>query len=106
MRKPNKANPTEAVILASLLHGEKYGIEIRNLYEQRTGTAMPLGSLYVTLDRMEDKGFLKSRSGDPKAGRGGNRRKFYKITGSGVQALNALKQMLEGGKIQGGLANA
>lgn len=77
----------EAVLLQLLINGEKYGRELRDAYERETGKRMPLGSLYVTLDRMEDKGFLKSRMGDSVAARGGNRRKYYRIQANGHAAL-------------------
>ena len=62
------------VLLAVLLHGELYGRELRDRYAERTRTDLPLGSLYVTLDRMADKGLLTSRMGESAHERGGNRR--------------------------------
>lgn len=82
-------NHREAVLLSCLINGEKYGRELRTEYEERCGRAIPLGSLYTTLDRMEDKGFLKSRFGESVHERGGNRRKYYRITGHGAAALDA-----------------
>jgi len=76
-------NRREAMILAILLHGEKYGREIRNLYEERTKLGLPIGSLYVTLDRMED----------PE--RGGNRRKYYTLSASGLKSLNLLREAMD-----------
>ncbi len=87
MAKSKSANTREAVLLALLVNGEKYGRELRDAYEKQAGKRMPLGSLYVTLDRMEDKGFLKSRMGDSVADRGGNRRKYYRILANGHAAL-------------------
>src|SRR5947199_5071704 len=87
-------NEREAIILNLLIRGEKYGREIRDAFEQRTGASMPLGSLYTTLDRMEDKGFFTTRLGDANPDRGGNRRKYYKISASGLKALNALRDLV------------
>ena len=81
----------EAELMAVLIAGEKYGREVRDLYEQRSRRAMPLGSLYTTLDRMEDAGFVTSRLGDPGPDRGGNRRKYYKLTANGIASLNDLR---------------
>lgn len=88
------ANQRELVFLATLLHGERYGLEIRDDVEKRTGKPMPLGSLYVTLDRMEAAGFLKSRLGDSSHERGGNRRRYFKLTGAGVKAFNEAAQAI------------
>lgn len=82
------ANRREGVILSILLNGEKYGREIADEYKERTGNTLPLGSLYVTLDRMESKGFLRGRLGESSHERGGNRRKYFKITGIGHRALD------------------
>lgn len=92
MTKVTRPNHREAEMLAVLMNGELYGRQVRDRYEERTGQKMPLGSLYVTLDRMEEKGFVRSRDGDPDPERGGNRRKFFRLTASGTRALNDLQQ--------------
>ena len=94
MEKIKLPSQREAVILASLINGEKYGREIRNAYEHETKRKMPLGSLYVVLGRMEDKyGFIKSRMGESGHKYGGNRRKYFKITGLGETALRAYEML-------------
>ncbi|MFT3784906.1 MAG: PadR family transcriptional regulator [Tepidisphaeraceae bacterium] len=88
-------NEREAIFLAILMGGqEKYGREILKDFEVRSNRKLPIGSLYTTLDRIEAKGFLRSREGEPNPELGGNRRRFYKITGAGVAALNELRQMM------------
>ena len=104
-KKSPPPNRREAVILFLLVPGEKYGRDIRNGYQDRTDETMPLGSLYTTLDRMEEKGFVKSRMGESEGERGGNRRKYYKLTASGLSALNDLQRAIAV-PVKGGLANA
>ena len=77
----------EAIVLAILLNRERYGREIRDEYQSRSGRSMPLGSLYVTLTRMEDKDFLLSRDGATTHERGGNRRKYFRLSAKGRRAL-------------------
>ena len=84
----------EAAILSILINGEKYGREIRNEYEERTDCQLPLGALYVTLSRMEDSGFVESRMGESVHERGGNRRKYFKMTGLGERALAAYDEYI------------
>jgi PadR family transcriptional regulator, regulatory protein PadR len=84
-------NQREEIILMILIAGERYGRDIRNEFEQRIKQVMPLGSLYTTLDRMEEKGFVRSRMGDSEHERGGNRRKYYVITAKGIDSLNLLR---------------
>lgn len=83
----------EAQILTLLINGEKYGRQIRNEYIERTGSNMPIGSLYTTLNRMINRGFLESRMGESCPERGGNRKKYFKITAMGCTALNAFDMM-------------
>ena len=94
-------NARELKILSILLHGELFGRQIRMEYEKRTKSSMPIGSLYTTLDRMEAKGFIKSREGEPNPEYGGNRRRFYKLTASGSRKLDEIAAQLG----LGGFAN-
>ncbi len=87
-------NQREGLILGILLTGEKYGREIRNEFETMTRTKFPLGSLYVTLDRMVQKGFVKCRDGSPKAEYGDSRRKYFALTAEGHSAANAVRSFL------------
>jgi DNA-binding PadR family transcriptional regulator len=56
--------------------------------------------VYATLDRLESKGLVRSRIGDPSAARGGRAKRCFIITGAGARALErsqqALRQMLDG----------
>lgn len=87
MSKDKLPTNREAVILDILINGERAGRDIRNEYESRTNTKLPLGSLYTTLTRMETSGFVESRTGDTKHERRGYPRKFFSITGIGERVL-------------------
>jgi DNA-binding PadR family transcriptional regulator len=89
MHKDKLPTNREIVILDILMNGERAGRDIRNEYESRTNTKMPLGSLYTTLTRMETSGFVTSRTGDGKPERRGYPRKFFSITGTGERALSS-----------------
>jgi PadR family transcriptional regulator, regulatory protein PadR len=84
----------EAVILDILINGERAGRDIRNEYESRTNMKMPLGSLYTTLTRMEDSGFVNSHTGDTNPERRGYPRKFFTITGTGERSLRAYQEFI------------
>jgi DNA-binding PadR family transcriptional regulator len=45
------------------------------------------GALYTTLDRLEDRGLVSSKFGDPSPQRGGRAKRFFKVTRSGIQAV-------------------
>ena len=92
----------EQLILLALLRlrGNAYGVSIRSEIEERTGRNVSSGALYTTLDRMERKGLITSRIGEPTAERGGRRKKFYRPSREGGRALRAsyqaLRNMAEG----------
>ena len=81
-----KKGSTEVVILALLERDSHHGYEIARLIEQRSGGTLrfTLASLYATLYRMEDRGWIKGRWVE-KAGQ--RRRCHYRITDSGRKTL-------------------
>jgi len=79
-----------AVLLAVLhLDEEAYAVPVRELIEQRTGRPVARGALYTGLDRLEAKGCLRSRMGDPTEERGGKARRYYSVTPAGMKAIRA-----------------
>jgi DNA-binding PadR family transcriptional regulator len=86
----------EYAVLLSVLHldHEAYAVLIRELIEQRTGRPVARGALYTGLDRLEAKGCLKSRMGDPSDERGGKARRYYSVTAAGMKALRATHEAL------------
>ncbi|GJM26957.1 MAG: hypothetical protein DHS20C16_33720 [Phycisphaerae bacterium] len=94
---------TELCLLQVLFNAELFGREILDKYEMLAGRKLPIGTLYTTLDRMEQKGFVKSRFGKTTASRGTNRRKFFKISAKGHSALEESAQLWSqlGGRVSG-----
>lgn len=86
----------QMVLLAVLRAGdEAYAVPIREAIERRTGRNVSRGALYITLDRLEEKGYLRSRLGGATAERGGRPKRFYRVQPSGVAALEASREALE-----------
>ena len=84
----------ETLLLLAILHlnerrTDAYGSAIRAEIESRTGRDVPRGSIYVTLDRLEDKGLLVSREGAASAARGHRPKRLFKVTAAGVRAVHA-----------------
>ena len=92
----------EQVVLLSLLRlgNGTFGAAIRRDIQDRIGRELPVSVVYVTLQRMEKKGFVKSYVGEPTRERGGRRRRHYLIDTPGEHALGrsyrALRKMSEG----------
>ena len=81
----------EYAVLLAILHLDEdaYAVPIRELIEQRTSRPVARGALYTGLDRLEAKGCLKSRMGDPSEERGGKARRYYSVTPAGLKAIRA-----------------
>jgi PadR family transcriptional regulator PadR len=78
----------EIVLLAvGVLHGNAYGVTIKEEIEQRTKRNVTVGALQVTLRRLEKKGFLTSKHADPDASRGGRPRLYFTLTAYGKKTL-------------------
>ncbi len=69
------------------LQESAYGAAIRQEIHARSGRDVSINAVYTTLDRLENKGFLKSWVGEPTPQRGGRRRKFYALRPAGLAAL-------------------
>ena len=63
-----------------------YGVAIRQEIEDATGRPCSLGALYTTIDRLEQKGLVKTSMGDPTPQRGGRPKRMVRITPKGTQA--------------------
>ena len=84
------------VLLAVLrLNEQAYGSQIRQCLADTADRDISIGALYTTLERLEQKGLLKSRLGEATAERGGRAKKYFAITAEGQQALNRSKQALD-----------
>lgn len=85
----------QVVLLAVLRVGEEaYGIPIRGEIEARTGRSVSRGALYTALERLEGKGCLRSRLGDPLPERGGRARRYFTVTPLGLNALKRARTEL------------
>lgn len=83
----------ELVLLAILkLGNDTYGVPIREALEEATGRTVSVGALYTTLDRLEKKGMIGSRMGEPTQERGGRAKRFLHVKASGVEAIRGAHQ--------------
>jgi DNA-binding PadR family transcriptional regulator len=78
----------QLVLLAMLRLGpDAYGASIRREIETGTGRELTISAVYTTLQRLEQKGLVRSRMGDPLPERGGRRRKHAELRPAGARAL-------------------
>ena len=92
MGKTEALGEFEQSVLLAIAHlaqagDDVYGVTIRQLIESRTDRSVPVGALYTALDRLERKGFVSSRMGDPTPARGGRAKRHFTLRPGGVAAL-------------------
>ena len=79
----------ELAILLSVgrLGADAYGLAVRRDVSARMGHDYSVGAIYTTLQRLEAKALLSSRSAGPTPVRGGRSRRHFKVTSSGQRAI-------------------
>ena len=93
----------EIVILAlARLRENAYGVPIRREIAERTGRDVSFGAVYTTLERLERKGYVSSRVGEPTPERGGRAKRYFRIEAPGRRALNSSRETIAR---MGGLAH-
>ena len=76
-----------ALLAVARLGDDAYGLAVRRDLADRTGRDYSVGAVYTTLQRLEDKGLLKSHSSAPIPVRGGRSRRHFTLTGAGARAV-------------------
>lgn len=89
------------VLLALIRLGEDaYGVPISREIEERSGREVALGSVYATLERLEEKSLVSSDLGEPTPERGGRAKKYFRVTARGLREVRetqrALKRLWQG----------
>jgi DNA-binding PadR family transcriptional regulator len=86
----------ELVVLLAVLRlsDEAYPVSIRDAIEERTARKISRAAVFITLERLERKGFVVSRYGEPTPVRGGRAKRFFRTTPRGLAAAkHALGEM-------------
>ena len=96
MKPPPDLSPLgvlEEQILVAVVRtrGEAYGMNVRREIEHVTGRELAIGAVYATLDRLEAKGFVRSR----RVGAEGPTRRLFELTAAGARALTQTNTMRE-----------
>ena len=81
------------VLLSTLRLGDHaYPVSIAADIEERTARKASRTAVLVTLERLEDKGLVTSRYGDPTPVRGGRAKRYFRVR---PLALQAVRQSVE-----------
>jgi DNA-binding PadR family transcriptional regulator len=111
MAKHDSLGQFEQLVMTAILSlgDNAYGVTIhKKVGELAQPKSVSLGAVYVTLDRLEDKGFISSWLSDPTPERGGRSKRHYRLQALGERTLGesiaAAQRMFEAvEKMWGGL---
>jgi PadR family transcriptional regulator PadR len=92
----------ELVVMLVLLRlgDNAYGVPISRGVEQQYGREVALGSVYATLERLQEKSLVTSDLGEPTPERGGRAKRYFRLTRKGLREVretrNALVELWSG----------
>ena len=80
-------NQLELILMLALIRlgQDAYGVRIAREIWERTGREIPVASVYAGLSRLEKKGLVASRVGEPTPERGGRAKVYFRITAKGAR---------------------
>ena len=86
----------ELLVLLALVHvgDDAYGVPIANAIEESSGRPVSIGSVYITLERLEKKGLVRSELGEATAVRGGRAKTYFRITARGLREVRQAQRTL------------
>ena len=75
------------------LKSNAYGVTIREFISHVTGKYWSIGAIYVPLDRLSEKGFIRAYQGEAIRKRGGRSKRMYQVTDEGMKALHEMREV-------------
>jgi len=72
---------------------ETYGVPILQYVEKTSGRRVTIGAVYAALERLEDKGYVRSVMGEARQMRGGRRKRLFQATADGIKALEEIRRV-------------
>jgi DNA-binding PadR family transcriptional regulator len=94
MKGTNLGEFEELVLLTiAALLSDAYSVAICDELEKNAGRAAKLGVVHAVLNRLEEKGYVKSKLGESTSERGGKRKRYYTVTNGGKAALIRVKEI-------------
>jgi PadR family transcriptional regulator, regulatory protein PadR len=86
----------ELLVLVALIRlgDEAYGVPISDAIEESSGREVSIGSVYITLGRLERNGLVTSKLGEATAERGGRAKTYFRITAKGLREVRQAQRTL------------
>ena len=100
MKRHNASLELMILLAVMRLEDTAYGVPISREIEESVGRAVAIATVYASLNRLEARGLVKSKLGDPTPERGGRAKRLFTITAAGIRevqdARRALTQLWNG----------
>jgi PadR family transcriptional regulator, regulatory protein PadR len=95
---PDHLGRFEHLLLLAVLRlgDEAYGMTIRRELAAHTGRDVAVGAIYTALSRLEARGLVSSKLGEPTPERGGKAKRFYRVLPAGRRAVEKAQAVLLG----------
>lgn len=81
------------LLVVAMLGSEAYGVRITHEIIEQTERDVRLNQVHASLQRLEEKGMIKSKMGEPTPERGGRRKRLFTMTALGKQTLNEIREV-------------
>lgn len=79
------------LLMVAALNGNAYGVKITHEIREQTGRSVRINQVHASLHRLEDKGMIVSKLGEPTAERGGRRKRMFTVTAYGELTLREIQ---------------
>lgn len=94
MKGTNLGEFEELVLLTiATLVNDAYSVAVCDELEKHSGRSVKLGVVHAVLNRLEEKGLVKSKLGEATNARGGKRKRYYTVTNAGKSSLIKAKEL-------------
>jgi len=75
------------------LKDNAYSVSILEQVSKVTGYKWQIGAIYIPLEKLRKKGYLRKYKGEPSAQRGGRSKRLYELTDAGIKALKEIRDV-------------
>ena len=83
------------LLIVGLLYEGAYGVSVLKEIKEQTGREVNISGVHSVMNRLEEKGLLRSEMGGSSNTRGGRRKRMYYLTASGKATLDEVRSVRE-----------
>jgi len=94
MKGTNLGELEELILLTvGILYKKAYGVAVMDEVEKQSGRSLNISAVHSVLQRLEDKGLVRSELSEPTGERGGRRKRIFSLTAAGKKALEEVNEL-------------